>query len=517
MKTSWTIWRRLITALGTLVAVYAGSIWLLLSDSSSIEQRLRDSREVGVRRLAAASDLGRLFELMFSGEKSQILAAWSKNQSNYDRWVGKVSDASIATGETIDKLARLSRSDAERQAATSLKALLDDWLRVHTKVIQLLKREDFLAAQTVSTAEGIPIKEGSRQQLGHLVSAEESALDAHVVAAGAAYARSRSVTMIGVVLGVFLTCFWAWVIRNMCRSLGHLTAEMQQRAGTMLLAASEVAASAQSLSSGASRQVAAIEETSASMEEMSSMTRRNAENSRAAAELMTEMQRKVIDSNEAFAAMVASMHLIRESSAKVSRIIKTIDQIAFQTNILALNAAVEAARAGEAGMGFAVVAEEVRNLAQRSAEAANHTGTLIEESIASAQAGGRNVEVAVASVASITQNIESTKKLIDDVSAASFQQSQGIEAVTRGIAEMERVTQDAAATAEENAAAGEELTAQAEQTLDTVALMELMISGGQSRQTAVGSQPPVRRPVPASSDEPSPLDQSLATAESTTV
>ena len=131
--------------------------------------------------------------------------------------------------------------------------------------------------------------------------------------------------------------------------------------------------SAQSIAQGASEQAASLEETSASLEEMASMTRRNADHAAQAASLVTGVARQVDDSNAAFSGMVASMSAIRESSDKVSRIIKTIDEIAFQTNILALNAAVEAARAGEAGMGFAVVADEVRTLAQRSARAAKDT------------------------------------------------------------------------------------------------------------------------------------------------
>jgi methyl-accepting chemotaxis protein len=490
---SWTVRRKLFAGLASMVCVYGVSIWLVLLGASSIEVRLRDSREVGARRLAAVVDLGRSFEVMFSGEKSQILAAWSNNQQNYDRWVGKVADAASETAATIDTLARLSRSASERQAADRLGALLKDWLRLHEDVIRSIGSQDYLAAQTLSTKQGIPIKEGTRKELAALVAQEDAALDAHVNGARADFARSWRIAMLGVVIGVFLTGAWGIAIRRMCRTLGTLTSEMQDRAQHVLVAASEVAGSAQSLSNGAVRQASAVEETSTAMRDMASMTRRNAEHSDMAAGLMTEVQQRVTDSNQALATMMASMNAIRESSARVSKIIKTIDEVAFQTNILALNASVEAARAGEAGMGFAVVADEVRSLAQRSAEAARDTGALIEESIATTQAGTRHVVLVADSVGSITESVERTKKLIDEVSTATGQQSTGIDHVMGAIAEMEKIAQNTAATAQQNAAAGEELTRHTEQSLETVARIETMI-GGMS-DTRPGSASPQAPPM----------------------
>src|SRR6185436_13104931 len=138
---------------------------------------------------------------------------------------------------------------------------------------------------------------------------------------------------------------------------------------------------------------------------------------------------QVRNSNGALGDMVASMSAIEESSQQVAKIIKTIDEIAFQTNILALNAAVEAARAGEAGMGFAVVADEVRNLAQRSAQAARDTADLIEESIARAQGGNEAVTQVVTAMSAITESVTQVKGLVEEVSVASRQQSQGIDQV----------------------------------------------------------------------------------------
>jgi methyl-accepting chemotaxis protein/methyl-accepting chemotaxis protein-1 (serine sensor receptor) len=193
--------------------------------------------------------------------------------------------------------------------------------------------------------------------------------------------------------------------------------------------------------------------------------------------------------------MVGSMAAIKESSDKVAKIIKTIDEIAFQTNILALNAAVEAARAGESGMGFAVVAEEVRALAQRSAQAARDTADLIEESIARSSEGQQKVTLVSHAIESITTSTANMKMLVDGVSLASRQQSQGIDQVTQAVSQMEKVTQETAATAEESAAASEELSAQAATSMHAVGRLDGLVNGaGTSGAAAV--RPAPARPTP---------------------
>lgn len=275
----------------------------------------------------------------------------------------------------------------------------------------------------------------------------------------------------------------------------------------VVAAAGQVSASAQSLSQGATEQAAALEQTSASMEEMASMTRRNAENAGDAARLMVEADRAVQSSLRALDDMIESMGAIRESSGKVSKIIKTIDEIAFQTNILALNAAVEAARAGEAGMGFAVVADEVRTLAQRSAQAARDTAGLIDESVTKTHEGHDRLEIVAQSIKGIVDGVTQVRRLVDEVSEASRQQAQGIDQVSQAITQMEKVTQSSAATAEESAAASEELNAQAEVAGQEVARLSALVMG-RAAQTAARSARSTTpglsivkagRPAPASS------------------
>jgi len=283
----------------------------------------------------------------------------------------------------------------------------------------------------------------------------------------------------GVALTLLLSagiCYY--IVRSTSGVLRDSVTELTEGSQQVASAAGQVATSAQSLSQGATEQAASLEETSASMEEMASMARKNSQNTQEAAGLMTEVDQRVSESNLALSAMVESMTAIQDSSAKVAKIIKTIDEIAFQTNILALNAAVEAARAGEAGMGFAVVADEVRNLAQRSAQAAKDTADLIEESISRSQEGSVKVEQVASSIGAITHSVTRVKGIVEEVREASRQQTQGIDQVAQAIAQMEQVTQTTAATAEESAAASEELNAQAESAIAVVRHLEALVGGG---------------------------------------
>jgi methyl-accepting chemotaxis protein/methyl-accepting chemotaxis protein-1 (serine sensor receptor) len=171
------------------------------------------------------------------------------------------------------------------------------------------------------------------------------------------------------------------------------------------------------------------------------------------------------------------MNDINASSDRISKIIKVIDEIAFQTNILALNAAVEAARAGEAGMGLAVVADEVRNLAQRCAQAARDTAGMIEDSIAKSNDGKSKLDLVVTAIDSINESAAKVKHLVDQVSSGSVEQSRAIEQVAGAIVQMEKVTQSTAANAEQSASASQELSAQSEAVRGIVTRLAGMVGG----------------------------------------
>jgi methyl-accepting chemotaxis protein len=304
-------------------------------------------------------------------------------------------------------------------------------------------------------------------------SADEFSRDASAAISTARF-WSWTVLLIAIACGSALAYF---VIRHVSGVLTQSVAELGEGADQVASAASQVSASSQALAQGSSEQAASLEETSASTEEVHSMAAQNTQNSHAAADLVTQSQNKFVETNQSLEQMVVAMGEIKASSDKISKIIKTIDEIAFQTNILALNAAVEAARAGEAGMGFAVVADEVRNLAQRCAQAAKDTAELIEESIVKANDGKVKVDYVAAAIRTITEESGKIKTLVDEVNLGSQEQARGIEQIGKAIVQMEQVTQKTAASAEESAAAAEELTAQSEKVKDVVDRLRKLVGG----------------------------------------
>ena len=269
----------------------------------------------------------------------------------------------------------------------------------------------------------------------------------------------------GLLVGSILAIsFISWIIgRSIARPVAKIAGSLSQISGEMVTASTQISASGKELSDGAAAQAAAVEQTSSSMEEISSMTKLNADNAQKANTLMIEAKQEVDLANNAMESVTRSMVEISGASEEISKIINTIDEIAFQTNLLSLNAAVEAARAGEAGAGFAVVADEVRNLALKASEAAKNTSALIYETVNIVKNGDVLVLSTNEGFKKVALKATKVAELVNEIAAASSEQALGIEQMNQTIEEIDRVVQQNSASAEESAAASEELNTQAEE------------------------------------------------------
>jgi methyl-accepting chemotaxis protein len=302
----------------------------------------------------------------------------------------------------------------------------------------------------------------------------------------------RVLLLIGVVtatvLAIILAISYFFTQQSITKPVRRIIDRLNDGAEQVAAASGQITSSSQSLAAGSSEQAASIEESSASLEEMASMTKQNADNASQADLLMKESRQIVDQANNSMSDLTTSMEAITKSGEETSKIIKTIDEIAFQTNLLALNAAVEAARAGEAGAGFAVVADEVRNLAMRAADAAKNTARLIDDTTLKVKTGSGLVAHTNESFAQVTESASKVGELVAEIAAASDEQARGIEQISTAVSEMDKVTQQNAANAQQSSSSSEEMFSQAGYLKEMVDRLIALVGGSSGKNTA--KQPP---------------------------
>ncbi len=287
--------------------------------------------------------------------------------------------------------------------------------------------------------------------------------------------------IVGVIFAVFIgTALAIFITRSITVPINKVIEGVNTSSEQVNSASQQVAQTSQQMAEAANQQSSSLEEATSALQEMTAMIKKNADNAKLASDTSSDVQVIANKGHEAMQKMAEAIMKIKASSDETAKVIKVIDNIAFQTNILALNAAVEAARAGEAGQGFAVVADEVRSLAQRSAEAAKNTAELIEESQRNADNGVQITSDVANNLVQILTGVDKVTTLISEVSVASEEQAKGINEVTLSIDQMNQITQSNAANAEESASASEEMSAQAQALLAYVNSLVTMVQGADS-------------------------------------
>jgi len=466
------------------------------------------------RKIALANSIDRGINSQASNLRSAVLAAGTPGDSA--AYLSQVSLATRELGKTKEALAALPSSP---EGAALLKTLQEDgesYVRLRSRVVTLVQ------ANLPDVARGYLLKDLKAPQEAYLAASKalvdyyegrmQAASNDVETAGRAAVALTLILAAVAILSGSVMSLVIARSITSgirravviaetvatgdlrsdipasgtneigqllgalsaMNESLVAIVGTVRETSGNIAHGSIEIAGGNLDLSQRTERQSASLQQTASSMEELTSTVKLNSDAARSAASIAHSASAVAHKGGEAVGRVVATMNEIAASSKKVADIIGVIDGIAFQTNILALNAAVEAARAGEQGRGFAVVASEVRSLAQRSAQAAKEIKALIGASVSTVEAGSRQVTEAGATMSEVVRQVGSVADLIEQISSATAEQTNGLDLVNSSVSEIDQMTQENAALVEQSAAAAESLRGQADRLVQAVSLFQLV-------------------------------------------
>lgn len=468
----WTIAKKLTASFSLLAAItlIVGAIGYYGAYSGD-----QSTEEIGEIRLPSVQSLQNMniavIEIYAAQQAlmNQALSAERRSQNYKD-----IENSFEEFNEAKAIYEPLPQTDKEAVMWQDFLVSMDDWINDYREFLDLSEEYDaalaedsgyeevFAQIRNQFLSETLVSYQQVYEELSALSQLNETIAQQEVSTAVAQNAFVRQASIIALILGVAASVLLGFfIIRSVNSSLGSIIERLNGGSEQVDSAASQLSETSQVMAEGASEQAASLEETSSSLEQISAQVEQNAENSTIAEKSIRTTQPLLESGVEAMNRMNKTMADIKDASMETSKIIGTINEIAFQTNLLALNAAVEAARAGEAGKGFAVVAEEVRNLAHKSAQAAKSTSELIERSQTESDRGLSVATEMSENLEKISKSVNDVSTLVVEISASSGEQATGIKQINTAVNEMDKTVQNNASNSEESASAAEELSSQA--------------------------------------------------------
>jgi methyl-accepting chemotaxis protein len=479
--TTWTVPRRIAAGFLTLflVALVLGclSLWLVVDINRNVVVMSNNS-------VPSIISLNRIIQKNIAGRRiirQAVIDAANDPKSVVD---ARAAFDVVAKegGKLCAEYVPFILGEEERQVFNAASVSRDKLFAVASEVLAKVGEGDLDAARNLIRDRMDPADQECMDRFNATI--EYNAAVAGKQAESAQRKVRMSYLLIGLVLSLALlvaSLLGYGIIRSTSRALRMVSDSLESGATQTATAAGQLSSVSQALAAGCSDQGSSVAQTSAALEQMSTMIRSTADNASRAKELASHARTAAETGSRTMVAMNEAMTAIEVSSGEVAKIVKNIDEIAFQTNILALNAAVEAARAGEAGAGFAVVADEVRSLAQRSAAAARETAEKIEAAIANSRRGSASCSRVGESLAEIAEKVTAADNLVAEIATAAREQTHGIKQIGLAMNQMDGVTRGNAARAEESSSAAAELTSQAHIMQESVEfLRSLVAAGGQA-------------------------------------
>jgi methyl-accepting chemotaxis protein len=471
---------KLLTCFGLLAALSLGlALWArfalqglghgLIQGSNSIARKIEAAGELhaGFHELrvdAQSAQIALIIEMLEpesaakSVHSSQAPCRACHNAEMVEANLRSFRESGVALRTLCRSLGELGLDSAEAAAVQELDAGIVLWLDRYNVYVRLANQHKFGVAHQIVEDEILPVVAKMDKSSEALITRQQEGLAKMASEAEGRIAESAKIALIPLALCLFVGMIVVITIVRTSRVLQTLVGALESGAQALVQSANHIAGSSESLATGSMAQAELVDQTAAASGEVKQSADTTAQSSAGAAARVAESEKRTTEAASALRDMISAMNEIDDSSHKISRIIATIDEISSQTNMLALNAAVEAARAGQAGAGFAVVAEEVRHLAQRCATAAKDTAALIEESIARSKQGKAKVKRVGESINLIAEDSRQVRLIVDGVSQSSRQQSEGVQRIGKAIQRIDQFTRQTSETAQESSAAAEELT-----------------------------------------------------------